>query len=41
VEAILGMDKAGFDEKFGRTAFRRAGLEKLKTNILAMLNRSD
>ena len=40
VETILAMDKGRFDEKFGRTAFRRAGLEKLKTNILAMLKES-
>jgi epoxyqueuosine reductase len=40
VKAILAMDKAEFDDKFRRTAFRRAGLEKLKTNILAMLKES-
>jgi epoxyqueuosine reductase len=35
-EEFLGMDDGGFKEAFGKTAFARAGLEKLKSNILAM-----
>ena len=40
VEAILAMDEARFNELFRKTVFRRAGLDKLKTNILAMLKES-
>ena len=34
-EALLGMNEEGFHRDFGSTAFRRAGLEKLKRNIRA------
>jgi epoxyqueuosine reductase len=37
VKAILAMDEARFNEIFRKTVLRRAGLDKLKTNILAML----
>ena len=33
---MLRMEAGGFEEKFGRTAFARAGLEKLKGNIRAV-----
>jgi epoxyqueuosine reductase len=32
-DALLGMDEENFERDFGRTAFARAGLEKLKSNI--------
>jgi epoxyqueuosine reductase len=32
-DAFLEMDDNGFKKRFGKTAFARAGLEKLKTNI--------
>ena len=35
-EEILTMDATDFDEKFGKTAFARAGLEKIKGNIEAI-----
>ena len=38
-EEWMGMDKNGFAERFGKTALARAGLEKIKTNISAMLSR--
>lgn len=37
-DSILEMEEKIFQEKFGKTAFARAGLEKLKGNILAMRN---
>jgi epoxyqueuosine reductase len=33
---MLGMEAGNFEEKFGKTAFARAGLEKLKGNIRAV-----
>jgi len=35
-EEILGMEKGDFEERFGETAFARAGLEKIKGNIRAI-----
>jgi epoxyqueuosine reductase len=35
-EEILNMEEDEFMEKFGRTSFKRTGLEKLKSNISAM-----
>jgi epoxyqueuosine reductase len=35
-EEILSMGKKDFDERFGKTAFARAGLEKIKSNIMAI-----
>jgi epoxyqueuosine reductase len=35
-EEILSMGKKDFDERFGKTAFARAGLEKIKSNIRAI-----
>jgi epoxyqueuosine reductase len=32
-EALLAMGEAEFEERFGKSVFRRAGLEKLKENI--------
>jgi epoxyqueuosine reductase len=37
-DTLLRMDKRLFQEKFGRTTFARAGLEKIKANIRAMRN---
>jgi epoxyqueuosine reductase len=34
-DEILEMDEKAFKDKFGETAFSRAGLEKLKSNIRA------
>ena len=36
-DEFLGMDKHDFKERFGNKAFSRAGLEKIKTNIKAMV----
>lgn len=36
LEAILQMDQETFENRFGSTAFARAGLEKIKSNIMAM-----
>jgi len=33
---ILGMEEGDFEERFGGTAFARAGLEKIKGNIRAI-----
>jgi epoxyqueuosine reductase len=41
LEEILGMGKRGFRERFGRTAFARAGFERLKRNIEAILPNAD
>jgi epoxyqueuosine reductase len=35
-DALLEMDDEEFEKRFGKTAFMRAGLEKLKTNIQGM-----
>jgi epoxyqueuosine reductase len=35
-EEILNMEESEFMEKFGRTSFKRTGLEKIKSNISAM-----
>ncbi len=35
-EMFLDMDQEGFDRQFGRTAFARAGLQKIKENIRAI-----
>ena len=35
-DKFLSMDGSVFKEAFGKTAFARAGLEKLKSNILDM-----
>ena len=35
-DEFLGMDDKDFKERFGKTAFARAGLEKIKTNIWAV-----
>jgi epoxyqueuosine reductase len=40
VKAFLSMDRMTFEGKYGITAFRRAGLDKIKSNILAMLKAS-
>jgi epoxyqueuosine reductase len=37
-EEFLEMDNATFGQRFGRTTLARAGLEKVKSNILAMRN---
>lgn len=37
-DAFLEMDDATFGQRFGRTTLARAGLEKVKSNILAMRN---
>jgi hypothetical protein len=34
-DGFLGMDEETFERDFGRTAFARTGLEKLKGNIRA------
>lgn len=36
LETILQMDRKTFENRFGNTAFARAGLEKIKSNIRAM-----
>jgi epoxyqueuosine reductase len=36
IEEILSMDEKGFEERFGKTAFSRAGLDKIKGNIRAV-----
>ena len=36
---LLKMDEAAFQERFGKTAFSRAGLQKLKSNIRAITPR--
>jgi epoxyqueuosine reductase len=39
-DQILAMEEKEFEERFKKTAFFRAGLEKLKTNILAVKSSS-
>jgi len=40
-EEILGMKEMGFEERFGKTAFARAGLEKIKSSIRAIKSVKD
>jgi epoxyqueuosine reductase len=40
-ETIVQMDGKAFKDQFGKSAFARAGLEKIKSNIVAMRERAE